>query len=253
MVCQRSRYPPPLQTDYPPPARHNCTTQQTWDDRHTAIQLGMHGHIYILNPKTTLRYHILHTTFETKKDSEHAATCFAKAIEAWTPIPVRFQHVNDPTTAHFYVVGCETNEPETYANAFFPNGLHDPYRQCVVKIYPLAFQHRDVMVNILTHEIGHILGLRHEFASEEEEGIPCVRFGERNPDSVMGYYNYDDSLQMAVHGLDIEQLLGVYRYVCDLGNTEFKGFPITLVDPDARVKIVGYEFSSDACSQDVKM
>ena len=45
-----------------------------------------------------------------------------------------------------------------------------------------------ILKNIFLHELGHVIGLRHEFAlSEEEESWAAVRFGTPNPISVMSY------------------------------------------------------------------
>jgi len=41
------------------------------------------------------------------------------------------------------------------------------------------------MRNYLAHEIGHIYGLRHEFAKKERN--PSVQFGPTNTESVMNY------------------------------------------------------------------
>ncbi|KXJ84806.1 hypothetical protein Micbo1qcDRAFT_169931, partial [Microdochium bolleyi] len=47
------------------------------------------------------------------------------------------------------------------------------------------------MTNVFLHELGHILGLRHEFADLEGGAI---QWGSRNPYSVMSY-NFPPQIQ----------------------------------------------------------
>jgi hypothetical protein len=58
-----------------------------------------------------------------------------------------------------------------------------------VYVYQKAFEtgYINYLKNILTHELGHVLGLRHEFAPEKEPGTGAIVWGPRNPLSVMSY------------------------------------------------------------------
>lgn len=65
-----------------------------------------------------------------------------------------------------------------------------------VRCYEFALKdahQRSILKNTFLHEIGHILGLRHEFAIVEDtegngpESQPAVQFGSKNPISVMSY------------------------------------------------------------------
>jgi hypothetical protein len=82
------------------------------------------------------------------------------------------------------------------ASAYFPNrkGLN------FVFVYSLAFQpdFRNGLWKIFTHELGHVLGLRHEFAMDPErfEGN-AVQIGKANPLSVMNYREELPELQQS--------------------------------------------------------
>ncbi|KAK0716309.1 hypothetical protein B0H67DRAFT_601548 [Lasiosphaeris hirsuta] len=80
----------------------------------------------------------------------------------------------------------------TLASAFFPNAKDLNY----LLVYNAAFSLKDWKENmwkIFTHELGHVLGLRHEFAMDtnpttgkEFEVQKAVQLGARNPDSRSG-------------------------------------------------------------------
>ena len=79
------------------------------------------------------------------------------------------------------------------------------------------------MVNIFCHEVGHILGLRHEFAAIREATEPSVQWGPGNPESVMDYCR--NPLEMAVHELDVTLITALYN--SSLDQTVYGDFPIT--------------------------
>ena len=71
-----------------------------------------------------------------------------------------------------------------YAKSFFPNqhGLD-------VEVFPPGLdpqRPKDGLKKTFMHELGHILGLRHEFAVVKKEA-PSVQFMDSNPLSIMSY------------------------------------------------------------------
>jgi hypothetical protein len=77
------------------------------------------------------------------------------------------------------------------AVAFFPHKVTDVLVYATSLAHPFWKKH---LMNTLLHEIGHILGLRHEFALDlNDDGTlmesvpPAQRFGSRNKHSVMSY------------------------------------------------------------------
>jgi hypothetical protein len=62
------------------------------------------------------------------------------------------------------------------------------------------------VARVMEHELGHFLGLRHEFANQSEDA--AVGFGADNAESIMGY-NWDTSM---IQNSDIDGLNDVYTY-----------------------------------------
>ncbi|KAK4066160.1 uncharacterized protein Triagg1_8228 [Trichoderma aggressivum f. europaeum] len=126
------------------------------------------------------------------------------AIGMWNNVGVSFKQVarNDPAT---FAVIYENRHRQAYACSFFPN---EPSRELLV--YPSSLREPDYLANILAHEVGHILGLRHEFAHKREKGCPSVLFGSENPDSIMNYFDHPEQPQ--VREQDLEELERFYAY-----------------------------------------
>ena len=79
-------------------------------------------------------------------------------------------------------------------------------------------------MNTLLHEIGHIIGLRHEFALDRKndgtlrEDTPAQRFGSQNEHSVMSYDDINE-----IRDTDIKDVKAFY----DLENNySINGVPI---------------------------
>ncbi len=108
------------------------------------------------------------------------------AITAWrTAAPIRFSENHDNSDFEIVVEEFESCTPQgcTLAQAFFPDaGRHQLF------VFPTMFQQsKKEQVDTLTHEIGHVFGLRHFFAPETETQWPSVIFGEHKPFSIMNY------------------------------------------------------------------
>jgi len=71
----------------------------------------------------------------------------------------------------------------TYAEAFFPN----THKKNSLKVFALSLTEKYIykLKNVFAHELGHVMGLRHEFALTE--GSPALLVGDKNPNSVMNY------------------------------------------------------------------
>ncbi|OJJ76901.1 hypothetical protein ASPBRDRAFT_36076 [Aspergillus brasiliensis CBS 101740] len=117
-----------------------------------------------------------------------AANALRDAADDWNKLDlgVKLQWVEDINKASF-VLSYAGDQGHVLAQAFFPNEDDLSY----LNVYSAAFEPGTVqyLKNIFLHELGHVLGFRHEFAPELEDSKNdySVQFGPRNPMSVMGY------------------------------------------------------------------
>jgi len=122
-------------------------------------------------------------SFPKPEQAAYAQQQMQSAISDWGISGIEFQYVSEDKsdTVTFTVKFSKTPSGSTVAKAFFP-----VEEQSSLVIYPIAFSEGQirVMKNVLAHEVGHIYGLRHEFAMTEGN---TVQFGPSNPASVMNY------------------------------------------------------------------
>lgn len=88
-----------------------------------------------------------------------------------------------------FVLGYGGDGGSTLARAFFPSS--EDLNTLIVYQGAFAAGTINSMTNIFLHEVGHALGLRHEFAAREGGSVP---FGPPNPASVMSY-NFPPQIQ----------------------------------------------------------
>lgn len=194
-----------------PDAPLHCVTQGHGSDGAFRAQIGLPGHqVPRWAAGTKLRYVICAETFPHPEDAALAASNLAQAIDQFADVPVTFEEVTRNTKAHFRVVYKDpvcADEANVLASAFFPN--RGPRNTRTLHIYALAFRKRHIgsQVQVLAHEVGHILGLRHEFAPESAE-CRSFTYGRRNPDSIMSYPA--DWSTAKVTQQDIDELRGLY-------------------------------------------
>ncbi|KAL7906240.1 hypothetical protein GGI35DRAFT_120779 [Trichoderma velutinum] len=200
-------------------AKYKCVTQSHGC---AEVRIGWDGEIPRWRRGSELRYVVCVESFPISISSLVEDSMRA-AIGMWNGIGVSFKQVarNDPAT---FAVVYENRNRKAYACSFFPNDLS---RELIV--YPSSLQQPDYLANILAHEIGHILGLRHEFAHEREKEYPSALFGSENAESIMNYYKHPEQLQ--VKKQDLEELERLYSY----DKPEIGKIPILDVDPEVRI------------------
>ncbi|KAJ5110375.1 hypothetical protein N7532_000910 [Penicillium argentinense] len=151
------------------------------------IQFGHNGKIDRWKKDTTIQWAAYLQGYPTPDLAVYAARKLNEAAMKWNSLSlgVKFKWVSRLEDAAF-VLGYGGDQGPTCARAFFPNSNDiNP-----IYVYKRAFEAGLInnMDGFFLHELGHVLGLHHEFAPENptHEGR-TLTFGTRNPKSVMGY------------------------------------------------------------------
>lgn len=185
------------------------------------------GFIPLWVKDTTLRWRFRESTMKYFKSPAAAKIEIRKllgeALLAWgDAAPVRFAERTD--ASDFEIVmrkndDCDNNGC-VLASAFFPDsGRHQ------LTLYPMMFtQIRQEQVETLTHEIGHVFGLRHFFANVSETAWPSQIFGTHKAFSIMNYGG-----QSVLTADDKSDLKRLYQLVWSGELTQINGTPIKLV------------------------
>jgi hypothetical protein len=182
-----------------------------------------------------LQYLVREDTFPDATKAQYAAKEFQTAADTWAELQtgLTFSQTTDRDSANFYLVYKVNSrfEEGVLAQAFFP---HEVDQDVIVYSYAFEGQNKSILKEIFLHEIGHIFGLRHEFAIEgdndghEAEGEGAKLFMEKNEYSVMSY-KFPPRLQ------DSDRTQTVEFYKLPLGYM-LDGSPVTDYQPKIRRK-----------------
>jgi hypothetical protein len=158
-----------------------CVTQRTL----SSIIIGM-GKSIPRWKKGKVKWAALKVGYPSLAHASYATYKLAQAADEWNShnIGVTFEWVSRIDDAAF-VLEYGGKKGNVLAEAFFPNS--DPLNNLFVYKGAFTQENLPILKNIFLHELGHVLGLRHEFALKEEESWAAVRFGTANPISVMSY------------------------------------------------------------------
>ncbi|EFY93970.1 peptidase M12B family protein [Metarhizium robertsii] len=208
---------------HPGPEHHyHCMTEAHPSLR---ILIGHGGEIPRWEYGSTINFAAEANGYPQQGDAEFAACHLWQAAEQWNSydLGVRFQWVGKRKQATFILKYVDVGPKEsTMAKSFFPTSRPQNtlfvYKKGLVK-------HRKTLKNTFLHELGHILGLRHEFALDREHG--AVIFGLRNPKSVMSY-----EFPQEVQDSDIDGTRRFYEY----RKPSIQGLTITDYIPNQSMK-----------------
>ena len=135
---------------------------------------------------STINFAAFAEGYPEKRYALLAAKELDMAAQEWNNVKlgVQFKRVSNLEDAAF-VLAYGGDNGDTLAQAFFPNGKDFN----TLNVYQRAFEGENIKMlkNIFLHELGHVLGLRHEFAAEREAGVRSSQIGTANPKSVMSY------------------------------------------------------------------
>lgn len=170
----------------------------------------------VQQPGRKLQYFVRVDTFPSPDQAKSAASTLQQAANSWNELNlgVTISETTDQAAANFYLVYSlnPTTGPgrNTLARSFFPHEIDQD-----VIVFKRAFDPdgAPILKNIFQHELGHVLGLRHEFAITGDpaknlnpEGSGAIQFGVMNYNSIMSY-NFPPRMQQS----DRDQTTAFYK------------------------------------------
>jgi len=182
-------------------------------------------------PGTKLQYFVIREGFPNDDDFKYSAQAFQEACKEWNDINfgAHISPTNDRKVANFVVKYYKPPPPppgkkpnRTIASAFFPNAVEDVLVYDFTLVTP---KWRAILKNSFLHEIGHIIGLRHEHAIVADthgngpEKSKAHQFGVKNPISVMSYEDKNE-----IQESDKEDVIAFYKLA---NHTMIDDTPIT--------------------------
>jgi hypothetical protein len=187
---------------------------------HPLIGISENGKLVRWKPGSTVTFCVVKSTFPSNDEFNTTVANMKAATADWEKTcNIRFMHVADkdgaPLTAlpppgvTFTVLKQTLSPPGTVAMSFFPNQTKDRRHLWIDPVYftpNLAFN----KVGVIRHELGHVLGFRHEhIRSEAPPTCPHENLSEvfeltnYDPTSVMHYFcGLKGTKELAISDLD---------------------------------------------------
>ncbi|KAK4173615.1 hypothetical protein QBC36DRAFT_303514 [Triangularia setosa] len=179
-----------------------------------SIMVGLNKECPRWAPGSTIKWVAWTQGFKTPSDASYAAEHLHLACQKWNELDVgvTFEWVKETKDATFALCHGGDSGGGTLASAFFPNAND----LNMMLVYNPVFSMPKWKANlwkVFTHELGHVLGLRHEFALDVNpesgkvfEAVKAVQLGPRNEKSVMTYSRTPPEIQTS----DVESTRAFY-------------------------------------------
>jgi len=184
-----------------------CVTQKS--NSIDELFLGMDkGSLYLWEKGSKINWTARADGYKSKDDALFAARACYTAAEAWNKALdglVTFVYVDSFDDACFQLKYGGVDTQGTLAEAFFPDEFANVLNSVIVYQAQLQGKYKNEATNTFAHELGHVLGLRHEHSQDKptipgiwgdvEDGryrnqvVESMLFGSRNPYSIMAYYD----------------------------------------------------------------
>lgn len=191
-------------------ASYTCVTQRNPPrSSPAAIMAGLWEEIPRWKYGSVINFATYADGYPAPGDAIYAANCLIDAAEIWNSarIGVTFQWVPTVDDAAF-VLSYGKELGTVLASAFFPSQTDLEHMYVYQHGFDKTertskrgkFSNYGIMKNVFLHELGHVLGLRHEFAMNPEtfEGGAIV-MGSSNIESVMSYVFPPELQESDVH------------------------------------------------------
>lgn len=185
--------------------KRDTSVNESRDNRKLTVATDRNGNPSIWPNGLTLKYSVMRSSFSSKALYDSAVSCMKIATSDWMKAcNVRFQHLPNldnteiDLEAHpeqvLFIVRQLNVGGEFIAQAFFPS---DPQYNRLLLLDNSFFNSSFSKTGVLRHELGHILGFRHEHiwssdascAGERiiEDELGAERLTKYDPFSVMHY------------------------------------------------------------------
>ncbi len=175
---------------------YECITQHTGTLDQLFIGVAR-GSLCLWESGSTINWIARMDGYPSHRHAMEAASALFKATNRWNTAMdgrVRFQYVTRFDDACFQLV-YGGNRGAVFASAFFPDQWRNSLNTLYVFDAQFTQKNRPYIVNTFLHELGHVLGLRHEHShsgvpgwlppEDRVNGAESIVWGTRNPRSVM--------------------------------------------------------------------
>lgn len=188
------------------------------------VGIERNGRVVRWEPGTVLTYCVLKNTFLNADNYELLVRSMREASEAWENVcGVTFAHITELDGSNsvrpegvLFPVREISVESDMLASAFFP--IDPPGRRRVLINRSTYYSTSFNKVGVLRHELGHVLGFRHEHirsgapaACPNEDEFGTIPLTEYDPRSVMHYFcGRSGSKELELTEIDIAGAVRVY-------------------------------------------